>query len=133
MEKLSKQLVMFRREKIKLLRSIGFSLSQIAEQLGVSDRTIGYDIKAIKKEYSKQSHEIDLNIIIEDLKRESKSRKRELKKIIDDAKTDNQVRVNAIKAWQDENSKILGLLQSVGKIKKTPEEIKAKLVFKFEE
>lgn len=120
-----------RRNKIRLLLSFKFPQSEIARQLNVSLRTIVYDIKEIRKEWNTQIKKIDLDQLISELQFELDNRRRELYAIAQAQGTDVKDKISALRALAEENDRLVRLLQSVGKIEKTPDEINANVAYKI--
>lgn len=124
-----------RREKVKLLLSLGFPQSEIARQLKYSLRTIVSDVNYIRREWSKQIKNIDLEQLISEMKFETKHRIKELYSMIQRStrivqEGDQRIliqgikdrdKISAIRVVGDETERIVRLLQSVGIIHKEPE------------
>jgi len=119
-----------RREKVKMLLSLNYPVSQIALQLKVSRRTIKYDIKYIRSQWGVQIKTIDLEQLIAEIMFDLNNRRRELYSVIKDEKG-SEAKIKAITALGKENDRVVALLQSVGKVDKVPDEIKGTFVFEF--
>jgi len=122
----SKENIEVRREKVKLLLSLGFPQSEIARQLKCSLRTIANDVKEIRKEWAVQIKNIDLNQLVAEMRYELDNRRREFYDIIQNTNSD-QIKINALKALGDEETRLMNILQSVGMVHKEPEKIKAEV------
>ena len=130
MNRTTKEVRDLRREKVKLLLSLNFPISQIALQLNVSRRTIKYDVKHVRQEWGVQLKTIDLDQLISEVIFDLNNRRRELYGIL--KKPDSQRnKMRAIAALGKENDRVIALLQSVGKVDKIPDEIKGTFVFEF--
>ena len=119
-----------RREKVKLLLSLNFPISQIALQLNASRRTITYDVKKIRQEWGEQIKTFDVDQLISEVIFDLNNRRRELYDIM--KKPDSQRnKMRAIAALGKENDRVIALLQSIGKVDKVPDEIKGTFIFEF--
>ena len=119
-----------RREKVKLLLSLHFPITQIALQLGASRRTITCDVKKIRREWGEQIKTIDLEQLIAEVIYDLNNRRRELYTVVQKAKN-QQNKIYAIAALGKENDRVIALLQSIGKVDKVPDEIKGTFKFEF--
>jgi transcriptional antiterminator len=119
-----------RREKVKLLLSLHFPISEIARQLKASRRTITYDVRYIRQKWGEQIKTIDLEQLIAEIQFDLNNRRRELYSVIQNTLGD-QAKINAISALGKENDRIIALLQSVGKIDKVPDLVEATYLFKY--
>ena len=119
-----------RREKVKLLLSLNFPVSQIALQLKVSRRTIKYDIKYIRREWGVQAKTIDLDQLIAEIIFDLNNRRRELYDVLQHPDSQRS-KMRAIAALGKENDRVIALLQSIGKVDKVPDEIKGTFKFEF--
>ena len=130
MNRTTKEVRELRREKVKLLLSLNFPLSQIALQLNVSRRTIKYDVKYIRQEWGVQLKTIDLDQLISEVIFDLNNRRRELYAIV---KTPDSQRnkMRAIAILGKENDRVIALLQSIGKVEKVPEEWKGTIRLEF--
>jgi hypothetical protein len=144
-----RRLAELRREKVKILLTLGLTQLEMADKLGVHKETIFRDVKKIRKEWSQQVSSIDLNELVGQLRHEANLRKRRLYDTMQDKETKNEqgktissipatpyVKISCLKAMREEDRQLVDLLQSVGKIYKAPENInlKASLSWKdFEE
>ena len=119
-----------RREKVKLLLSLRFPISQIALQLKVSRRTIMYDVKYIRREWGVQLKTVDIDQLIAEVIFDLNNRRRELYAVAQ--KPDSQRnKMRAIIALGKENDRVIALLQSIGKVDKIPDEWKGTVKFEF--
>ena len=121
-----------RRDKVRLLLSLNYPITQIALKLGAARRTITSDVKYIRKKWGEQIKTIDLEQLIAEIMFDLNNRRRILYKIKKSALND-YIKIQAIAALGKENDRAIALLQSVGKIDKVPEEFKGTIKFEFGE
>jgi len=108
-----------RREKVKLMLTMGLTISGMAQQLGCARRTISSDIRQIKDDWQLQIGELNPAQLIGELQFESKARARELWTLAQESS--GQIKINALRALADESWKMAQFLQAVGIIETTPE------------
>ena len=119
-----------RREKVKLLLSLNFPITQIALQLKVSRRTITCDVRHIRKKWGEQIKTIDLDQLIAEVMFDLNNRRRELYSVVQKA-SNQQNKIYAIAALGKENDRVIALLQSIGKVDKIPDEWKGTIKFDY--
>ena len=111
-----------RREKVKLMLSLGYPHRVIASKLGYSYRTIAYDIKKIREEWSMQIKNIDLDQLIAEIRFDLNNRRRELMDIIRTTQ-DEKIKVSATRALAEENERIIRILQNAGAMDKIADKL----------
>lgn len=116
-----------RREKVKLLLSLGFNHSEIARQLVVSRRTILYDIKAIKAGWRAQYEKIDLKELVGEILHELNQRRQQLYKIFQAEGQKDYMKLRALKQLGDEQERMVNILQSLGVVYKEPDKLNAEI------
>ena len=107
-----------RQQTVFELLSAGFKIPQIADQLGVNERTIDRDIEAMNKEYARQFESFDKEAFIGTLNQRSLERMRQLKNIILDGKINAANRIRALVAIAQEDERLEKRMQDAGKLTK---------------
>ena len=111
-----------RREKVKLMLSLGYPQRIIAQKLGYSFRTITYDIKAIREDWSSQIKNLDLDQLISEIQFDLNNRRRELMDIITHAES-QKIKISALRALAEENERIIRILQNAGVMDKVADKL----------
>ena len=130
MNRTTKEVRELRREKVKLLISLNFPITEIARQLNATRRTITYDVRYIRRKWGEQVKTFDVDQLISKLIFDLNNRRRELYDVVRKAKGD-EAKIKAISALGKENDRVIALLQSIGKVDKIPDEIKGTFKFEF--
>lgn len=111
-----------KKKRVAYFHALGYSITEIAEKLGVSYRSAELYLVELRKQWHDEIASISLEDFIATLMLSVAQRKRRAQNLYASTSNDS-VKLGALKLIGDEDDRMVNLLQSLGQIYKSPTRI----------